>query len=161
MSTYVYSLSCSLGADPLRFEGVSNELQVSLPCMHCKRDYRTVIFESLGQKGICTPRAKCDGFPGTLVERKMNRLLDKVEIHYEIEFTYEPFKDEQLGKEPVLGKYGWARIYFSVKCAACGEEELISTQENMVRPHTHKCACGQALFTESESPFKYSVKEKE
>lgn len=161
MSTYLYYLTCILETDPARFSAVSNKLEVSLPCVNCKRDYRTIIFEGSGKDGICTPREKCSGFHGKLVEKKIDRLANSVEVLYTIAFDYEPFKDEQIGKETVLGKYGWARVSFSANCAACGEEGLFSTQENMVRPYLHKCSCGHTVLMEEESPFKYSVAPKQ
>lgn len=161
MSPYIYYLTCTLPIDPARFEAVSGKLEISLPCVNCKRDYRTVIFEGTGKGGICTPREKCGGFHGSLVKKQIDRLANSVEVLYTIEFDYEPFKDEQLGKETVLGKYGWARIYFSASCASCGEEGLFSTQENMVRPYVHRCSCGNTILTEEESAFRYAVAPKQ
>ncbi len=161
MSTYRYYLTCTLETHPALFVAVSNKLELSLPCVNCRRDYRTVIFEGTGKDGICTPREKCSGFHGKIVERKIDRLARNVEVLYTIEFDYEPFKDEQLGKETVLGKYGWARIYFSSTCANCGEEGLFSTQENMVRPYRHTCTCGCTVMVEEESPFRYAVAPKQ
>jgi hypothetical protein len=161
MTTHRYYLTCSLEMDPARFVAISNKLETSLPCVNCRRDYRTVIFEGKEKDGICTPREKCSGFHGRVVERKIDRLTHHVEILYTIEFDYEPFKDEQLGKETVLGKYGWARIYFSAICASCGEEGLFSTQENMIRPYTHKCSCGTTVMLEEESPFRYAIAPKQ
>lgn len=156
MSTYLYYLTCTLQIEPSRFEAVSSRLEISLPCVNCKRDYRTIIFEGTGKAGICTPREKCSGFHGSVVKKQVDRLAKNIEVMYTIEFEYEPFKDERLGKQTVLGKYGWARTGFSAICAACGEEGLFSTQENMVRPYLHKCSCGHTVMTEEESPFKYS-----
>lgn len=161
MSTHCYYLTCTLEIDPARFVAVSNKLELSLPCVNCKRDYRTVIFEGTEKNGMCTPREKCSGFHGKLVERKIDRLANKIEVLYTIEFEYEAFKDQQLGKEAVLGKYGWARIYFSATCASCGEEGLFSTQENMVRPCPHKCTCGHTVMMEEGSPFSYAVAPKQ
>lgn len=155
MSTYLYYLTCTLLIDSLRFEAVSNRLEISLPCVNCQRDYRTILFKGTGKEGICTPSEKCSGFRGTLLEKKIDRLADAVAVKYLVEFEYEPFKDKQLCKETVLGKYGWARISFSASCAQCGEEGLFSTQENMVRPYDHKCSCGHIIMTERESPFTY------
>lgn len=156
MSTYLYDLTCTLETNPAFFGAVSNKLEISLPCVNCRRDYRTVIFEGTGKDGICTPKEKCSGFRGSLVKKQIDRLANTVEVLYTIEFEYEPFKDEQLGKETVLGKYGWARIYFSATCTACSEEGLFSTQENMIRPYVHRCSCGCTIMMEEESPFRYS-----
>lgn len=157
MGTYLYLLGCELYMDPLCLTGVSNTLELSLPCMTCQRDYRTIVFEAIEKDGICTPKEKCSGFPGQVIERKIDWLYDRVEIRYSIRFEYEVFKDAQLGKKTELGKYGWARIHLSIKCLACGNEELYSTQENAVRPQDHNCACGKTLLREKESPFHYSV----
>lgn len=161
MNVHNYYLTCTLATDPHRFVAVSSKLEISLPCVNCRRDYRTVVFEGKEKDGICTPREKCSGFRGKVVEKKIDRLADSVEIRYTLEFDYEPFKDEQLGKESILGKYGWARICFSAICPACGEEGLFITQENMVRPYLHKCSCGHTVMQEKESPFLYAVASKQ
>lgn len=157
MSTYLYHLDCVLHMDPRCLTGVSNTLELSLPCMTCRRDDRTIVFGAIEKNGICTPQEKCSGFPGQVTERKIDWLYDRVQIRYSIRFEYEVFKDMQPGKKNELTKDGWARICISIKCTACGHEELYSTQENTARPKAYQCPCGKTLLKEKESPFRYSV----
>lgn len=157
MGTYLYHLDCVLYTDPRYLTGVSNTLELSLPCMTCQRNDHTIVFEAIEKEGICTPKEKCSGFPGRVIERKIDWLYDRLQIRYSIRFEYEAFKEVQSGKKSALAKDGWARICVSIKCADCGHEELYSIQESAVRPQAYQCTCGKTLLTEKESPFRYSV----
>ncbi len=63
MGKYQYKLKCEFILSPENFISLDDQLEISLPCLNCRRYNRTIIFENINEKGICTPRKKCDGFP--------------------------------------------------------------------------------------------------
>ena len=156
MGKFQYKLTCDFKMNPESFIKVADKLEISLPCVNCQRDHRTIIFENINKKGICTPRNKCDGFPGELIEREIIKELDSVKIHYLIKFEYHPFIDLKYNVESSF-KFGWARVYFTIKCAQCQKENTISTQENVGRPWDVKCECGSIIYQDHKSPFKYEA----
>ncbi|TXN37189.1 hypothetical protein FVB32_02570 [Flagellimonas hymeniacidonis] len=159
MSKSQYTLSCYFKLNPESFVKVSDQLEISLPCINCQRDHRTIIFENINEKGICTPRKKCEGFPGKLVSREIIKEADGVKVNYLIEFDYHKFTDLKYNAESNF-KFGWARVYFTIKCSECQKEKTISTQENVGRPWDEKCECGNIIFQDYETPFKYQATEK-
>jgi hypothetical protein len=159
MGQYQYRLNCELNVNPKNFVGVRDVLEISLPCMNCQRNDRTIIFEGINTEGICTPREKCDGFPGKLTSREIIKKSDTVEVMYLIDFEYEPFIDRKYNLKSSLPEFGWARLYFTLKCANCQKEKTISTQENIGRPWNERCGCGNIIYKDEESPFDYEVNE--
>lgn len=153
---FQYKLSCNFKIDSDNFIEVSDELEISLPCINCQRAYRTIIFEKINEKGICTPRNKCEGFSGEIINREIIKESDSVKINCLIEFDYQQFIDLKYKTESNF-EFGWARVYFTVKCFQCQKETIVSTQENVVRPWDVKCKCGSSVFKDYESPFKYEV----
>ncbi len=158
MAKYLYKLTCDLNINPKNFISVGDELQISLPCINCQRDNRTIIFENVNKNGICTPRKKCSGFPGHITSREVINEKDRIKINYLIEFDYLPFFDLKYKVESKI-KFDWARVYFSIRCTQCQKEQNISTQENISRPWIVKCECGNILFKDEKSPFKYEANE--
>jgi len=158
MAKYQYKLTCNLKINPDTFLAVADNLEISLPCINCQRNHRTIIFESINNNGVCTPRAKCNGFLGNLISIEILKEKDKIKINYLIEFDYQPFFDLKYKVESDF-KFGWARIYFFVKCSQCQTEKKIYTQENISRPRIEKCECGNILFKDEKSPFKYKATE--
>ena len=63
MGKYQYKLKCEFILSPENFISLDDQLEISLPCLNCRRYNRTIIFENINEKGICTPQKKCDGFP--------------------------------------------------------------------------------------------------
>jgi hypothetical protein len=128
--------------------------------MNCQRDDRTIIFEGTNTEGICTPREKCDGFPGKLTSLETIKKSDTVEVKYLIDFEYEPFIDKKYNLKSSLSEFfGWARVCFTLKCANCQKERTIETQENLGRPWAERCDCGNIIYMEEKSPFDYTVNE--
>ena len=156
MGKFQYKLSCDIKINPESFIKVADELEISLPCVNCQRNHRTIIFENINQKGICTPRNKCEGFPGKLINRELLKESDRVKINYLIEFEYHQFTDLKYKVESSF-KFGWARVCFTIKCLQCQKENTMSTQENLTRPWDVKCECGNTIFKEYKTPFKYEV----
>ena len=156
MSKLQYKLTCNFQLDPNTFVQVADELEISLPCINCQRDRRTIIFEDLDVPGICTPRKKCNGFPGKLSKREVTKTSNGVHVNYLIDFDYTPFIDRKYNMK-VNFEFGWARVYFTIKCAQCDRENTISSQENLVRPWHAKCDCGNIIFKDVENPFTYEV----
>lgn len=154
MAKYQYKLVCNLKIIPKNFITVADKLEISLPCIHCQRTHRTIIFEGVNKKGICTPSEKCTGFPGSLLNREIIKQSDGIKINFLIEFDYQPFVDLKYKVESKF-ENNWARVYFSISCPECQKEKTISTQENLARPFNQKCECGNILFREAESPFEY------
>ena len=75
-----------------------------------------------------------------------------------IHFEYEPFLDQKY-KVNSNFNFGWARIYFTTMCSKCQKENTVSTQENIGRPRNCKCECGNIIYSEQVSPFKYEANE--
>jgi hypothetical protein len=80
-------------------------------------------------------------------------------VKYLIDFEYEPFIDKKYNLKSSLPEFGWARVYFTLKCANCQKERTISTQENITRPWNERCGCGNIIYKEEKSPFDYEVDE--
>ena len=156
MGKFQYKLSCEFKLNPESFLNLSDQLEISLPCINCQRDYRTIIFENINENGICTPREKCVGFPGKLTNKKVIKEVNKVKINYLIDFDYHQFIDLKYNIESNF-KFGWARVCFNIKCLECQKENTISTQENLERPLDKKCECGNILYKDYETPFKYQL----
>lgn len=156
MGQYQYKITCELMADPASFIDISEVLEVSLPCINCQRDRRTIIFIELNTEGICTPRHKCKGFPGKLISRKIVKEENTIKITYLIDFDYEPFKDLKDGQVSNF-KYGWARVSFRLRCLKCQKVFNLSSQENIGRPWIVNCKCGNTVYWDEKSPFSYEV----
>lgn len=161
-----FYLSCNLNIPPKRFVRALDKLEVRLPCINCKRMNRTIIFEELGAKGICTPRKKCNGFSGYFTKMDVEENLNSVQIHFKIEFLYQNFFDSQYKSLCFLDLGGfssspnWARISFILKCENCEKELKITTQENKVRPPKFirdECNCRALQYIENVSPFHYRI----
>jgi hypothetical protein len=158
MSKYQYKLNCELNINPNVYIAVKKRLEIKLPCVNCKRDNRTIIFEGINEEGFCTPRNKCNGFLGKLISSEVNKEMDKVEISYLIDFEYDFFLDQKY-KVMSNFNFGWARISFIIICSKCQKENTVSTQENIGRPWNNKCDCGNVIYSEKVSPFKYEANE--
>ncbi|SEM28737.1 hypothetical protein SAMN04487910_4631 [Aquimarina amphilecti] len=156
MGKYQYRLKCEFKVDPESFISVADELEISIPCINCQRDHRTIVFENITEKGICTPRKKCNGFPGKLTSRELIKKSDHIQVNYLIDFEYEPFIDQKYNVKSNF-KFGWTRVYFTLNCSNCEKENTISTQENVGRPWDVKCDCGNVIYKDHKSPFSYKV----
>lgn len=154
MGKHQYRLSCEFHVSPESFISVANKLEISIPCINCHRYDRTILFEDVHEKGICTPPNKCDGFPGKLTSREIIKKPDSIEVNYLIDFNYQPFFD-QIDKEESNFKFGWARVKFTLKCQKI--KKIITTQENLRRPWSVKCICENVIYKENKSPFNYNV----
>ena len=123
----------------------SDSLEVSLDCCICHRCRRTVIFKVGGVEGKCTPTGH--PFPGKIVamEASANSVV------YRLEYWFEPFEDAKYpDRRKAQDRPTWSRIGFDVVCPKCGQGSRQSSQNNIVRPWTCLCKCGQVLFTESD-----------
>lgn len=158
MVKHQYKLTFDLKINPESFITVADKLEISLPCINCQRDHRTIIFEDINKTGICTPREKCSGFKGSLIKREIIKESDGIKTNYLIEFDYQPFIDLKYKRESNFN-FGWARVYFSIKCHKCQKENSISTQENLVRPLNVQCQCGNIIFRDEKKPFQYECVE--
>ena len=125
-------------------------LEVSLDCAQCGRTHRTVIFESPGEPGICTPSGH--SFPGKAEALKQNDksgfFKREFECIFKISYAYTEVKDEKYPDRQSSKIPTWGRVYFNVTCPKCGEVSKQSTQNNIVRPWTCTCKCGYELYTE-------------
>jgi uncharacterized protein (TIGR02996 family) len=127
----------------------ADSLEVSLDCCVCRRCRRTVIFQAGGAEGICTPTGHA--FPGFWLGKEESHEGEVASVRYRVAFRFEPFidvKHPQL-RQPVAMP-DWARARFEVVCSRCGQANQASTQNNIVRPWTCHCECGQVLYTETE-----------
>ena len=123
----------------------SDTLEVSLDCCVCHRCRRTVIFKIGGVEGKCTPTGH--PFPGKIVCMEANANS----VVYRLEYWYEPFEDAKYPeRRKAQDRPTWGRVGFDVECPKCGQANRQSSQNNIVRPRTCHCKCGQVLFTESD-----------
>jgi hypothetical protein len=142
-------ISASLSVAPGVTIAFGDQLEVSLDCPNCKRKRRTVIFNLGGRDGRCTPVKNCGMFPGRLTDKRPSQRTNTFSVDYVVEYQYEPFLDLKYGDEST-GAPSWARVHFMVKCPRCSREKDWSTQNNIVRPWSHVCDCGQMLYTEEQ-----------
>lgn len=136
----------------------SGTLEVSLDCWHCQRTRRTGTFVLGENFGRCSPgsarhrEAPHPPFPGHLLSLDPVHREGRVTgASYKLEYETAPFDDVKYGTKarPWSGNPTWARVSFTVRCAACGEICNTSTQNNLVRPREQGCKCGAALFVET------------
>ena len=136
-----------------RFQ-VKPHIDVSFACPQCQRVNRTVVFEELGQRGICTPQKKCSGFPGALTSLTVSDTEHGKKAQFLIEYDYADFYDTKLGIRAPKGA-SWARVRFYILCSNCKKLILGSTQTNRSRPSRTVCACGDLLLREQSDPFTF------
>jgi hypothetical protein len=123
----------------------SDTLEVSLDCCICHRCRCTVIFKVDGAEGKCTPTGH--PFPGKIVAMEASAGL----VVYRLEYWYESFVDAKYpDRRKAQNRPTWGRIGFDVVCPKCRQTSHQSTQNNIVRPWSCACKCGQLLFTESD-----------
>ncbi len=141
------SVSCMVNADPNVVVEFSNDLELSLDCIACKRRHRTVVFQLGRPWAICTPKEKCTGFCGRLVSVNYDDSANF--ITYVVAYVYLPFLDVKRGDEST-GVPIWGRVFFVATCPKCRRKIDCSTQTNIVRPFSKRCECDFVLYTETE-----------
>ncbi|KAB8140052.1 hypothetical protein F8S13_25600 [Chloroflexia bacterium SDU3-3] len=119
-------------------------LEIALDCHQCRRTRRTVIIQQADGSAICTPARH--HFPAQLAARHIGDAPGQIRllVHYD----YQPFADAKYPIEST-GVPSWGRVSFTCACPRCGALSAASTQTNMVRPWTQRCACGLALYTDA------------
>jgi hypothetical protein len=136
----------------------NDTLEVSLDCCICHRCHRTVIFQVDGVEGKCTPTGHA--FPGKIVAKEVGWDGSLALAVYRLEYWYEPFSDAKYpGHRKPAGRPTWGRVGFEVTCQGCGQVNRQSTQNNIVRPWTYQCQCGQTLYTETAEMPEFSLAE--
>jgi uncharacterized protein (TIGR02996 family) len=126
----------------------ADPLEVSLDCCVCCRCWRTVIFQPDGDEGKCTPTGH--PFPGYWLGKEESHEGPVVSACYRVAFRYEPFTDAKYPERQPKVRPTWARIGFEIVCPHCGHANQCSTQNNIVRPWTWHCQCGEVLYTERD-----------
>ncbi len=127
-------------------------IEVSFPCSNCKRDHRTVIFRNIGARGICTPKTKCVGFPGTLKSLVLSDTESGKSACFVIEYNYTDFIDTKYQRNTQNGAT-WTRIHYIITCPKCIETTESTTQTNIIRPIKRVCNCGNVLYHEPDNPI--------
>jgi len=146
---FEYNLEKGVGAS------FGSKLEVSLPCTHCQRNRRTVVFHQGKDPVRCCPGSaktskKHPHYPGRIVTcESLAGPEDPFNVHFLIEYEYEPFVDAKYGK-PSNPIPSWGRSSVDVMCPKCYVWTEGFTQSNLVRPRSTSCPCGQLLFTETE-----------
>ena len=156
-NSHIYILVCQIPVEEKNFGGFAGKLEIDLPCKSCERCHRAISFENIGDKGKCLSGKKGSGFFGKMTKLSTTESCGKTVLHFEVAFPYSPFIDKKYRTLCLLEDHKWARIYFRVLCAGCGNVSTVSTQENQVRPWVKKCRCGNTLYKELENPFEYSM----
>jgi len=142
-----FNLTCADG----ELTTLEPSLEVSLDCYVCQRRLRTIVFESLGSSGRCTPTGH--EFPGVLT----GVTRSKCGGHFDFRYRYEPFMDLKYPDEWRYqgfqkGAPTWARANFTVRCKRCRRVFIESSQSNMHRPWRRVCDCGAVLYLDVEPP---------
>ena len=118
-------------------------IEISLDCFICRRSHRTIGLR-YGEVS-----AKCikgnHTYPAKVTE--MNQTESKAT--YYIEYDYNEFEDKRY-KMLSDGIIKWARVHFKIICPKCKKEIDCSTQNNLSRPWSCFCKCGQLLYTEKD-----------
>lgn len=134
-----------------------HDLAVSLDCQYCRRTRRTVIFKPGAESARCCPGSarrtdeEHPPYPGRLVGQDAGRdAKGAIVAVHRLEYEVSPFDDARYGPQvrPWTGHPTWARVTFTLDCPNCGSSHISSTQNNIVRPFDHLCACGYRFFTE-------------
>jgi len=155
---YTSEIECLVSASKNVLLEINPELEASFDCMNCRRSHRSVIFKTIGSRGICTPRKKCYGFPGILRSVSIKRDGYLYSVKYLIDFNYEQFIDLKYNTDSKLGAT-WARINLKLSCPKCERVTDNQTQDNLGRPRIFNCECGYLLYEEKYNPFKYVTHE--
>jgi uncharacterized protein (TIGR02996 family) len=122
-------------------------VEVSLDCYVCRRCHRTVYFQPDGGQGKCTPTGH--PFPGYWLGKEKISEGAIVSARYRVAFHIESFLDAKYPQHrKPSARPTWARVGFEVVCPRCGHANRGSVQNNIVRPWTWRCQCGQHLYTE-------------
>ncbi|MBE9527159.1 MAG: hypothetical protein IME94_09325 [Proteobacteria bacterium] len=137
-------------------------ISVSLDCSGCKRSRRTVVLFEEQNESFCTPTNH--KYPGrinklSVSERKKYRVLsDKsvVTATYKIVYEFDKFTDKKYPDRTINENPTWARVSFSILCK-CGVKSEHSTQNNISRPWTAVCECGNELYYELEEIPKFTA----
>ena len=136
-------------------KGVSVEfdeiLEVSLDCFECHRALRTVVIDpKISATALCTPT--CHSYPAHLesVEARVKKKLLRKEVQgvFRLSYEYREVRDRKYPHRVSSRLPSWARVRFKAKCPRCGTVTQCSAQNNIVRPWTCLCRCGNELYTE-------------
>jgi hypothetical protein len=119
-------------------------LEISLDCPLCHRTRRTVVLRQADNTAICTPTKHA--FPARIIARHISHDTSP-ELRLLVQYDYQPFVDTKYQSEST-GIPSWGRVNFTCTCPNCGMLSTTSTQTNIVRPWTHRCACSYALYTD-------------
>lgn len=146
-------LHVEVSISPSRGVGVSFEqgLEVSLDCAACGRTHRTVVFDAPDEPGRCTPDGHA--FKGQIGQNQVtvHGLWQKTyRCVIPLSYEYQQVKDRKYPHRVSSPTPTWARVHFTVSCPSCGRSSIKSTQNNMVRPYTCACSCGNVLYTEAK-----------
>lgn len=126
-------------------------LEVSLDCSDCKRRLRTVVFDSPGTHGRCTPTGHEFKGSVSLISLRGSGAVAHFEYEYE-PFTDAKYPDEKRYSGFERGAPTWVRFHFLVRCLECGSTRAESIQTNLVRPRKRVCNCGTALYLDEQVP---------
>lgn len=146
---YNVTLRASVLAHPDVAIALSHRLEVSLDCHVCRRGRRTV-FMTEDAPAICTPTHHAHS--ARVLGKELRRSGERAEMIYRFSYEYEPFFDAKYRRD-AENSLGWSRVSFDLTCPGCGEVRKDSVQQNIVRPWTCVCRCGQVLFvTDEDTP---------
>ena len=134
-------IEVSIDLDDDTFATFSSFVEISVDCFICQRNHRTI-----GLK-YGEDNAKCFKEKHTYPAKITDMKLTESKAEYYVEYEYNEFEDRR-NKTQSDGIIKWARVYFKIKCPNCGKEIDCSTQNNISRPWSRICNCGQLLYTE-------------
>lgn len=128
---------------------LDDQLEVSLDCCACRRCCRTVIFTAAASAGQCTPTGH--PFPGRVLACEGRMQGNVFAASWRIAYRYESFQDAKYpGDRQPTGEPTWGRMHFTLTCPGCGASRKGGAQNNIVRPWTWRCDCGQPFYTERD-----------
>ena len=128
------------------------QLEVALDCALCGRTHRTVIFDTSGESGRCTPSDHA--FHGQVsplvVVEKRGLFRRKVECTFRLNYEYSPVLDRKYPHHVSSPLPTWGRVHFKATCPRCHAVSECSIQNNATRPETYVCKCGYLLYKETK-----------
>jgi hypothetical protein len=133
---------------------LNEPLEVSLDCPRCQRTARTIVFRETTNSAVCTPTGHL--FPGRVTAHNLTISGDITTMLYRISYETADFNDRKRD-EPSVAHPTWARINFTLTCPSCGARSKNFVQNNLHRPRTCVCDCGQLLFRDDTEIPQYRL----
>ncbi|MCI4066202.1 hypothetical protein MRQ36_28095 [Micromonospora sp. R77] len=147
----------ALAASPSHNLHWRDTLELSLDCFVCQRLGRTTIFRLGAERAVCSgdresgehyTAGRLASFDHTI--REAQTILRAV-----VDYWWAPFHDEKRDQPAAaLTRTPWVRHHLGYLCPDQQESGELTTQTNIVRPHSGSCPyCSAPLIESHEAPW--------